>query len=191
MDRRIVVRKPMPRSDRQTFHAHCSCGRVEFEGTGEPLATLACYCDDCQSAAKQIDALSPAGHSGLRADGGSVSVCFRKDRVHCVRGSELLVPHKLRPRSPTTRLLASCCNSNMSTQFDNWFPMAALRTHSVNVDSVRPEICINTRFAPDPHKISYDVPRSARVPGGFLLKLLAATAQLALQRLPLGDGRVT
>jgi hypothetical protein len=175
----------------QVFQAHCACGEVEFEGTGVPMATLACYCDDCQAAGKLIDAMQPAGHSGLAADGGTISVLFQKDRVRCTRGSELLIDHRLRARSPAKRLIASCCNSNMSTAFDNWFPMAALRTFSVNVASVRPEACINTRFAPDASKIIYDVPRSARVPGRFLLKLLAATASLALQSLPLGDGRVS
>jgi hypothetical protein len=181
----------MPTKPSQVFHAHCACGRVEFEGTGAPLAMLACYCDDCQAAAKQIDAMPPSAHSGMLADGGTISMCFRKDLVRCTRGSELLIEHKLRPRSHTKRSIASCCNSNMSTGFDNWFPMAALRTFSVNVESVKPQCCINTRFAPDVSKIMHDVPRSARVPPGFLLKLLAATATLALLRLPLGDGRVS
>jgi hypothetical protein len=174
----------------QIFLAHCSCGRVELEGTGEPMATLACYCDDCQAAGKVIDAL-PGGHSGLDADGGTVSVLFRKDRVRRGRGSELLVEHKLRPSSHAARLLASCCNSNLATVFDNWVPMAALRTFSVNLDSVRPQMCINTRFAPDPSKLVHEVPRSARVPAGFLLKVLLASAQLAIQRIPGADGRLT
>jgi hypothetical protein len=174
----------------QDFHAHCACGRVELEGSGAPMATLACYCDDCQAAGKQIDAL-PAGHSGLDADGGTVSVLFRKDRVRCVRGSELLIDHKLRPHSHATRVIASCCNSSMSTRFDNWFPMAALRTFSVNMESVKPEACIMTKYAPDTSQIMHAVPRSTRLPLGFVLKLLAALAQLGLQRLPMGDGRLT
>ena len=36
------------------FQAHCACGRVEFEAKGDPLAAVACYCDDCQAAARQI-----------------------------------------------------------------------------------------------------------------------------------------
>jgi hypothetical protein len=174
----------------QVFHAYCACGRVEFEGIGPALATLACYCDDCQAAGKLIDAL-PAGHGGLDADGGTVSVLFRKDRVRCVRGSELLVDHKLRPHSHATRAIASCCNSNVSTRFDNWFPMTALRTFSVNLESVKPEACIMTKYAPDASQIMHAVPRSERLPVGFVLQLMAAVAQLGLQRLPLGDGRLT
>jgi hypothetical protein len=172
-----------------TFIAHCACGRAEFEAIGKPFATISCYCDDCQAAGKLIDAMP--GHSGLEADGGTVSVLFRKDLVRRGRGGELLVEHKLRPSSHAARLLASCCNSNLATVFDNWVPMAALRTFSVNVDSVQPEKCINTRYAPDPSKLARDLPQAARVPASLLFKVLLAGVELALQRIPGGDGRVT
>jgi hypothetical protein len=186
-------------SPNQVFHAHCACGRVELEGTGVPMATLACYCDDCQAAAKQIDALPPGqnnqsgqtGHSGVRPDGGTVSVFFRKDRVRCVRGSELLVDHKLEPSSHTTRAVASCCNSNMSTRFDNWWPIVALRTYSVNVDTVHPQLCMSTKFAPDASQIPFEVPKHAGVAPGFAMKLMAASVQLTFKRLPLADQRLS
>jgi len=174
----------------QTFQAHCSCGRVVLEGIGAPLATLSCYCDDCQAAGKHIEAM-PGGHSGVLADGGTISVLFRKDRMSPARGSELLVEHRLHPSSRAKRLIASCCNSNMATTFDNWLPMAALRTHSVNAGTVRPEMCIHTRYAPDASKILHDAPRSAGVPGRLVLKLLGAVAALALKRVPLADGRMS
>jgi hypothetical protein len=174
----------------QTFQAHCSCGRVVLEGIGAPIASCACYCDDCQAAGKQIDAM-PGGHSGLLADGGTVSVLFRKDRLNRARGSELLVEHQLHPSSHAKRLIASCCNSNMATTFDNWFPMTALRTHSVNAGTVRPQMCIQTKYAPDASRILHDAPRSTGVPGGLVLKMLGAVAALALKRVPLADGRMS
>lgn len=174
----------------RVFQAHCACGRVVFEATGVPMSTLACYCTDCQAAGEQIAALAGGGHGGLGEDGGTVSVVFRKDRVRCVRGSELLVEHKQRPESATKRMIASCCNSNVSTQFDNWTPVTLLRTFSVNVDSMKPEMCIYTKDAPDLSKIMHGVPLRPRASGGFILRVLAATALLALQRIPLGDGRL-
>ena len=132
----------------------CKCGQVQGalrDVSPDVVNRVLCYCDDCQSAAKQIDAL-PGGHSGVSSDGGTVSKLFRKDTVSCVRGEELLKGHKLRPGSPATRDLATCCNSNMTTRFDNWLPFTAVRTHSVNVESVQPELCINTKFAPDATK---------------------------------------
>jgi hypothetical protein len=152
------------------------------------MITLACYCDDCQTAGRQIDQM-PNGRSGLQPDGGTPSVMFRKDRVQCTRGKEHLIDHKLKPSSHTTRVIASCCNSNMSTRFDNWYPMVALRTHSQNVDAVQPQICICTKFAPDADKIAIQAPRHSGVAPSFVLKLLAASVQLGFQRIPT-DNRV-
>jgi hypothetical protein len=161
------------------FYAHCACGRVTFEAKGEPLARIACYCDDCQAAGNFFDS-QPSGRSGMRADGGTVSTLFRKDLVRCISGSDLLTDHKLRPNSPASRVLTTCCNSNMLTKFDNWLPMVALRTHSKNVDSVVPAMCINTRWAPDASKISHAAPRYARIPPRLGLKVAGAALYLAL-----------
>jgi hypothetical protein len=160
-----------------------------FEAKGAPLAAIACYCDDCQGAAAHVDAL-PAGHSGRGTDGGTVSTLFRKDMVRCVRGAELLQDHKLRPASPATRQLASCCNSNMTTRFENWLPITAVRTHSVNVESVKPDFCIHTRFAPDATKLLHATPRHASLPPRLKLKVAGAAIALALPWLQ-GDGRLT
>jgi hypothetical protein len=172
-----------------TFQAHCACGRVVFEGKGKSLGVIACYCDDCQAVAKQIDAL-PGGHSGVSSDGGTVSKLFRKDTVRCVRGEELLKGHKLRPGSPATRELATCCNSNMTTRFDNWLPFTAVRTHSVNVESVQPELCINTKFAPDATKLVHTAPQYAKIPPRLGLKVAGAAIVLSLLKIQ-GDGRLT
>lgn len=174
----------------QAFVAHCACGRVELEAKGPPLATIVCYCDDCQAAGKQIDAL-PDGRSGLGRDGGTISVLFRKDLVRCVRGSELLVDHKLRPQSPATRVIASCCNSNMSTRFDNWMPFSALRTFSVNVDALKPQVCIYTKHAPSPAQIEHAAPQHPRLPLGLQMKVLGAAVTLGVLSLPLGDNRLS
>jgi hypothetical protein len=171
----------------KTFQAQCACGRVSFEAEGEPLAPIACYCDDCQAVAKQIDAM-PAGKSGVRADGGTVSTLYRKDRVRCTSGRELLVDHKLRPKSPATRVLASCCNSNMLTKFDNWLPMVALRTFGPNAASVVPAFCINTRWAPALANIQHAAPRYPKIPLRLGLQVAASALLLAL---PIGDGRVS
>lgn len=143
------------------------------------MAPIACYCDDCQAVAQQIDAL-PNGKSGIGPDGGTVSTLYRKDLVRCVKGEELLVRHKLRPGSPATRMLASCCNSNMTTVFENWLPIVAVRTHSVNVDSVKPAFCINTKYAPDKTKIIHAAQRATKIPFAIELKVAKAAVVLAL-----------
>lgn len=168
-----------------TFEAQCACGSVVFQAKGTPMETIACYCDDCQAVSAQIMAL-PSGKSGIGADGGTVSTLFRKDLVRCIKGSEKLVEHKLRPDSHATRLIASCCNSNMVTTFQNWLPMSALRTYA-STQSIAPTMCINTKWAPDAAKIAHGAPRHPKIPPRLGLKVVAAAVMLAL---PLGDGRL-
>src|SRR5712671_5622189 len=49
----------------------------------------------------------------------------RKDRVHCVTGQEYLEEHRLKPDSPTRRVIATCCNSGMFLDFTkgHWLTM--------------------------------------------------------------------
>lgn len=178
----------MPSVMPDVFQAHCACGRVTFAASGKPMTVVSCYCADCQKFAAELD--TAGGHSGVSADGGTVGTMFRKDLVRCVSGEELLVDRKLRPDSPTTRQLTSCCNSNILTKFDNWLPMVILRTHSKNVDSVRARLCIHTRHAPDPSKLPPDAQKAAKLPPNLILKVLGAAALLAIPK-SLADGRVT
>jgi hypothetical protein len=50
--------------------ACCACGSVELEATGAPIQCVVCSCDDCQQAARQIEAL-PNAHAVTDPDGGS------------------------------------------------------------------------------------------------------------------------
>jgi hypothetical protein len=168
----------------KTFQAQCTCGRVHFEAKGESRAPIACYCNDCRAVAKQIDAM-PAGKSGVSSDRGTVSTLFRKDRVRCTGGSELLIDHKLRPNSPATRVLASGCNSNTLTKFDNWLPMVALRTYGPNAASVVPAFCINTRWARQGTSIQHAAPRHPKIPPRLGLKVAGSVATaIAYRRRP-------
>ena len=164
----------------ETFRAQCACGRVVFEATGPRLASIACYCDDCQAAAKQFEAL-PGGHSGRLADGSTISTLYRKDRVRCVQGAELLRGHKLRPTSPATRQVTICCNSNMTTLFENWLPITALRTHAQSGQPVQPELCIYDRYAPDATMLLHTAPRHPGLPSELKLKVAAAAVTRALR----------
>ena len=42
---------------------------------------------------------------------------YRKDHVHCTQGASLLGEHRLKPESPTRRIVASCCNTAMFLDF--------------------------------------------------------------------------
>jgi hypothetical protein len=161
--------------------ARCSCGRVEYQTTGRPIVSLVCFCSDCQAGSQQLEALRGAG-SVRDADGGSAYVVYRKDRVQCVRGVELLEKHKLREGSATNRVAASCCNAAMVMCFDDarhWVPVYRPRLVGA-APSAEMRIC--TKSAPGSSHAS-DVPGYPGFPIKLLAKLLAA--RIAMVRISL------
>jgi hypothetical protein len=96
--------------------ASCRCGAVVLEVTGAPIVHAACYCASCQEAGRRIEQL-PDAPPILDADGGTGFVLYRKDRVRCMQGGERLEAHRLKPKSPTRRMVAACCNSAMFLDF--------------------------------------------------------------------------
>ena len=99
-----------------TLTASCRCGAVAFEATGAPIVSTACYCESCQEAGRRIEQLADAPPV-LDADGGTAFILYRKDRVRCVHGGERLTEHRLKPDSPTRRMVSNCCNSAMFLEF--------------------------------------------------------------------------
>ena len=95
-----------------THTASCQCGSVALRVEGLPIARAACYCESCQEAGRLIGQL-PGTSAVLGPDGGTDYLLFRKDRVRCERGGERLEEVRLRPGSPTRRMVASCCNTAM------------------------------------------------------------------------------
>ena len=171
----------MPSVESRSFE--CACGRTAHEGRGQPIATVACYCKDCQAAGHAI-AARPNGRGGVAVDGGMVSSLFRIDRVACVRGAEHLVDHKLRPASHTIRVVAACCNSNVLTRFDNGTPIIALRAFTDVGHVLPPDVCVYTKHAPDPKQIRHAAPRYAGLAPKLVVRVLRATLGVALTRLP-------
>ncbi len=156
--------------------ARCSCGRVEYEATGRPIVSLICCCDDCQEGSKRLEALPGAG-AVRDGDGGTAYVVYRKDRIWCARGAELLQGHRLRDGSRTSRLVASCCGSAMVMWFEDarhWVPVYRAR---VGGDAPAVEMRIATKFAPASAD-AQDVPSHRGYPLGLLGKLLVARLQM-------------
>ncbi len=161
--------------------ASCSCGSVELEITGPPIATVVCYCDDCQEGARQLEALPNA--SAVRdPDGGTALVACRKDRVKCSKGASLLKSHKIRQTSVTNRVVAGCCGSAMVLNFDDakhWVDVYRSRIRQ-NAPPVEMRIC--TRFKPANVEIPRDLRNYSGYPLRFLAKLLAARIAMMLHR---------
>ena len=102
----------------QERHKHlfamCQCGKVKFEAVGPPILTGSCYCTSCQEAGRQFEQLASAPPV-LDPDSGTGLILYRKDRVQCMVGQQYLEEHRLKPDSPTRRVIAKCCNSYAMT----------------------------------------------------------------------------
>src|SRR5271155_466826 len=96
--------------------AACACGKVQFKALGSPIVNSVCHCDDCQAGAHAIEVL-PGASPLLDEYGGTPFAVYRDDRFSCVQGAELLQGHKLNEQAPTTRYVASCCNSGMYLKY--------------------------------------------------------------------------
>lgn len=153
------------------LRASCACGSVVLETRGPPITVAICHCDDCQAAAAKIAAL-PGSAPVMDEAGGTALVVVRKDRMACVQGAERLRPLKLRPASPTSRYIATCCNSAMYLGFDDAKPWVDLYRDRIEGEPppVKARIC--TRFAPKGVVLPNDVPSSRGYPAGFLVSLL-------------------
>ena len=87
--------------------APCRCGKVKLQIAGTPILRAICYCASCQEAGRRHQAV-PSADSALAEDGGTDYVLYRKDRVRCVQGGEFLDERRLKPDSPTRRMVARC-----------------------------------------------------------------------------------
>jgi hypothetical protein len=163
----------MRESVNSVMTARCACGSVEVEARGAPIICAVCYCDDCQEAARRIEA-GANGPPLQDPDGGTAMVVYRKDRVSCTKGVELLKRIKIREASPTGRLVASCCNSAMLLTFDDFKHWVDVYLARVVGDAPRLQMRTCTKFRRPDAAIATDVPSYRRYPIGLLMRLLAA-----------------
>lgn len=169
----------MDRTPRTTVTINCLCGQVALEAVGTPIASVVCYCDDCQEGARQLRSL-PNTVPIEEPDGGTAYLAYRKDRVRQVKGASLLRPLKIREDSATNRVIATCCNAPMLLNFDDgkhWVDLYRSRCHG-HVPPVQMRIC--TKFKPEGGTIPTDAPRYPRYPVALLMKLALAKAAMVL-----------
>ncbi len=162
----------------------CQCGRVEFGVVGAPILAASCHCTSCRRAGRAFEAL-PSAPPVLDADGGSSVLLYRRDRVRCVAGREYLEEHRLKPDSPTRRVLASCCNSAMFGDFTkgHWLSMYRRRfPHGAPPVEMR----IMTKDRGTDAVPKDDVPSHGGFPPGFLWKLLTAWIAMGLRNPDMG-----
>jgi hypothetical protein len=159
---------------------HCVCGQVAVEAIGAAIASVICYCDDCQEGARQIRSL-PNAVSIDDPDGGTAYLVYRKDRVTCLKGASLLRHHKIRENSATDRVIATCCNSAMFLGFDDGKHWVDLYRSRCEGDLLPVQMRVCTKFKPDGRTIPSDVPQYSRYPVAILVRSVLAKAAMLLR----------
>lgn len=162
--------------------ASCNCGKVRLALSGEPIITGVCYCDDCQAAAKLLEQMGAAPDFHDPWNGTSYAT-FRDDRLVWLEGDERLKPAKLNPGAPTTRFLASCCNTPMSLKFGPGWWTSVYRDR-LGAEAPANEMRLQTRFVEDGAGLPTDLPRHRRFAAALIFRLLASRVAMAFGRKP-------
>jgi hypothetical protein len=164
----------------QHLSATCQCGKVKFEAIGPPILTGACYCTSCQQAGRRFEELASAPPV-LDPDSGSSFVLYRKDRVQCVTGQEYLEEHRLKPDSPTRRVVATCCNSAMFLDVTKGHWLSIYRNRFAAAAPPL-EIRLMTKERRAGVELADDLPNYRGHSGKFMLKLIAAWIAMGFRR---------
>jgi hypothetical protein len=160
--------------------ATCQCGRVKLEAVGQPILAASCYCASCQQAGSHFEQLASAP-AVLNPEGGTDYVLYRKDRVQCVTGQEHLEEHRLKPDSPTRRIIATCCNSPMFLDFTSghWLTMYRNRFPA---GAPPLEMRVMTKERRDGVVLADDLPNYEGAAGKFMFRLVGAWIAMGLRR---------
>ncbi len=165
-------------SDKTSFT--CSCGKVEVELTGPPIMTAICHCDACQAGARQLAELNITGV--LDDYAGTAYVMQRKDRLKVVRGEDLLQKHKLTEKSPTNRVVATCCDTPMFVSFDNAIHWYSIYRDRLGESAPPATMRLQTKYLPQGITLPGDMPSYASFPYRFAFKLIGANIAMVLGR---------
>jgi hypothetical protein len=166
----------------------CRCGKVKLEVVGRPILIGSCYCASCQQAGSRFEQLASAP-SVLNPNGGTDYVLYRKDRVQCVSGQAYLREQRLKPDSPTRRVIATCCNSPMFLDFTkgHWLTMYRNRFPA---GAPPLEMRVMTRDRRAGVELADDLPNYSGHSGKFMLRLVSAWIAMGFRRPKISLGSV-
>ena len=165
--------------------APCRCGQVALEIVGPPILRAICYCASCQEAGRRYRA-APGAEPVLAEDGGTDYVLYRKDRIRCTRGGELLEERRLKPDSPTRRMHARCCGAPMFADFTKGHWLSVYRGRLPN-DMPPATMRMMTAERPEGVILPDDMANTPGRSGKLVLKLLGAWMAMGFRR-PAVDG---
>ncbi|QEN90993.1 hypothetical protein FZC33_33930 [Labrys sp. KNU-23] len=163
----------MARSPGRLRPLTCPCGQVVLEAVDAPIVAAVCHCTSCRTARERIEAL-PGAPAMAEDDGGTPFVLYRKDRVRCIKGAELLREYRLTPAARTRRVLAQCCNAPMFLEFERGHWLSLYRQRFAAADQPALEMRVMTGKHRAGFERSDDMPSYASHSGRFMWKLLSA-----------------
>jgi hypothetical protein len=174
----------MPEKQATSLALTCQCGKVVFSAARSPILAASCYCGSCQQAGQEFETL-PSAAPVRDADGGTPMVLYRKDRVQCETGKEHLEEFRLKPESPTRRVIASCCDTPMFLDFTKGHWLSVYRKRLP--EGAPPiDMRINTKDRRADVVLADDVPNYDGYPGRFMLKLMLAWVAMGFGRPDMG-----
>jgi hypothetical protein len=164
---------------KQTCTAACQCGQTTIELTGAPILSATCYCESCRTAGHQFER-DLAAPPTVNASGGVDYCSYRKDRVKITQGARHLREYRLKPESPTRRIVASCCGSPMFVDFTpgHWLTIFRGRLP----ETPKSQMLVMTKDKPEGAKLPADIPAYETMPPGFMFKLIASWAAMGFRR---------
>jgi hypothetical protein len=160
--------------------ATCQCGQTVITLSGPLIQTATCLCESCRTAAQGFERDLGAPPT-VNAEGGVEYCLYRKDQVTITQGAPHLREYRLKPESPTRRVVASCCNSPMFADFT--------RGHWLSINRQRlpppappPQLRVMARDKRSDVVLSDAIPNSAGMSPRLMIKLLAAWAAMGFRR---------
>jgi hypothetical protein len=166
--------------EHQSNSAVCRCGETMIELTGDPIQSVICYCESCRTAGREFERDLGAPQT-VNADGGVDYCLYRKDRVKIAHGAHHLREYRLKPESPTRRVVASCCGSPMFLDFTPGHWLTIFRDR-LSGRAPEPQMRIMTKDKPEGLELSNAIPAYDTMPPRFMIKLLAAWAAMGFRR---------
>jgi hypothetical protein len=167
--------------------ARCRCGKVQLETSGRPILTGTCYCTSCQEAGHRFEQLASAPPV-LNSDGGTDYVLYRKDRVECAMGQAYLEEHRLRPDSPTRRVVAACCNSPIFLDFTKGHWLSIYRNR-FPAEAPPLEMRVMTHERRAGVELADDLPNYPGNSGKLMLRLVSAWIAMGFRRPQISLGK--
>jgi hypothetical protein len=156
-----------------TQELSCACGQVRLTASGDPIVSAECCCNSCRDAATRLGRL-PGARSVTEPHGSIRYELYRKDRIVFLSGMEHLAEFRLKPDSATRRVVATCCNTPIFTEFENghWLSLYGGLWPAGTLPPLQMRTMVSDLA--DASVLPADVPNLKSQSGSFFAKLLWA-----------------